>query len=112
VYLNVLGFDYSLCKKYFMERLMVLGAIWLEKPIMLEDEEGVIIPTRRLCEGQHIKYETNFLSHVTENQHANATIVQCRGDIYSTVLLLDIVTNDFEVHTIVIKDEGNIFKKR
>ena len=95
-----------------MERLMVLGAIWLEKPIMLEDEEGFVIPTRRLCEGRHISYANNFLSHVSQSTPANATIVQCRGDIHSTVLLLDIVTNDFEVHTIVIKDEGNIFKKR
>jgi hypothetical protein len=112
VYLNVFGFDYSLCKKYFMERLMVLGAIWLEKPIMLEDEEGVIIPTRRLCEGQHISYANNFLNHVSPSNPANATIVQCRGDLYSTVLLLDIVTNDLKTRTIVIKDEGNIFKKR
>ena len=95
-----------------MERLMVLGAIWLEKPIMLEDEEGVIIPTHRLCEGQHISYANNFLSHVSQSNPANATIVQCRGDIYSTVLLLDIVTNDFETQTIVIKDENNLLNKK
>jgi hypothetical protein len=95
-----------------MNGLMVLKAIWLEKFLFVEEADGEIVKTHRLCEGQHIKYETNFLSHVTENQHANATIVQCRGDIHSTVLLLDIVTNDFEVHTIVIKDENNLLKKK
>jgi len=95
-----------------MNGLMVLKSIWLEKFLFVEEAEGKIVRTKRLCEGQHIRYGTNFLSHVTEDNPAKATIVQCRGDAYSTVLLIDIITNDFEVHTIVIKDENNLLKKK
>lgn len=95
-----------------MEGLMILKAIWIDKFLFVEEAEGEIVKTTRLCEGQHIRYGTNFLSHVTEDKPANATIIQCRGDAYSTVLLIDIITNDFEVQTMVIKDERNIFPKR
>jgi hypothetical protein len=95
-----------------MNGLMVLKAIWVDDFLFIEEAEGKVVKTKRLCEGQHIRYGTNFLSHVTEQNPANATIIQCRGDAYSTVLLLDIVTNDFEVHTIVIKDENNLLKKK
>jgi hypothetical protein len=95
-----------------MEGLMILAAIWVDNFLFVEEVDGKIVQTKRLREGQHIRYGTNFLSHVTEDNPANATIIQCRGDAYSTVLLIDIITNDFEVQTIVIKDEGNIFPKR
>lgn len=95
-----------------MEGLMELAAIWIDKAIKVEEEDGTIIPTVRLCKGQHIRCENGLVSHVTEQYPANATIIQCRGDAYSTVLLIDIITNDFEVQTMVIKDEGNIFQKR
>jgi len=95
-----------------MEKLMILKAIWVDNWLCVEEIDGKVIKTKRLCEGQHIRYGTNFLSHVTEENPANATIIQCRGDVYSTVLLIDIVTNDFEVQTMVIKDENNLFSKK
>ena len=95
-----------------MEGLMELAAIWIDKAIKVEEEDGKIIPTVRLCKGQHIRCENGFVSHVTEQYPANATIVRCRGDLYNTILLLDIVNNNFEVEIRVVKDERNIFPKR
>lgn len=93
-----------------MEHLMELAAIWMDKAIKVE-EDGMIVPTVRLCKGQHIRCEKGYIGHVTEQSPANATIVGCRGDAYSTILLLDIVTNDFEIETRVVKDERNLFSE-
>ena len=94
-----------------MEGLMELAAIWIERDMYVEEVDGQVVKTKRLHAGQHIRYGENYLSHVTEQSPANATIVSCRGDIHSTVLLIDLITNEFEVITMLIKDERNLFPK-
>ncbi len=95
-----------------MNGLIELSAIWMNKAIIVEEEDGTIIPTIRLRKGQHIRCEKGGITNVTEQSPANATIVNCRGDLFDTILLLDVVTNDFETEIRIIKDENNLFNKR
>ena len=88
-----------------MEELMKLAAIWLEKPVFVEDENGKVFNTVRIYKGMNIRWNNKWFEPITKDSPANATIEECWGDAFSTVLKMDIIKNDFKTHTIILKWE-------
>ena len=88
-----------------MDDMLKLAAIWLEKPVFVEDENGKVFSTLRICKGQNIRWNNKWFEEINPEAPVNATIEECWGDVNSTVLKMDIIRNDLKTHTIILKWE-------
>jgi len=71
---------------------MELAAIWLEKPLQMEDRRG-----SRIAPGDLVKVQDNRLIDLPIGEKATHKVIGCTGTITSSSLsftLIDIVTNE------------------
>ena len=88
-----------------MNQLMKLKAIWIGDGVRIEDEDGSLTRSVRVCKGQHIRVEDGVIVDCSIYKPANYTILDCYGDIFSSVLEIELVDNAGVVSRLRIKDE-------
>lgn len=88
-----------------MNQLMKLAAIWIGDGVRIEDEDGSLTRSVRVCKGQHIRVEDEGIVDCSIYKPANYTILDCYGDIFSSVLEIELVNNAGVISRLRIKDE-------
>lgn len=88
-----------------MNQLMKLAAIWIGDGVRIEEEDGSLTRSVRVCKGQHIRVEDEVIVDCSIYKPANYTILDCYGDIFSSVLEIELVDNAGVVSRLRIKDE-------
>ena len=88
-----------------MNKIMKLAAIWIGDGVRIEEEDGSLTRSVRVCKGQHIRVEDEVIVDCSIYKPANYTILECYGDIFSSVLEIELVDNAGIVSRLRIKDE-------
>ena len=88
-----------------MNKIMKLAAIWIGDGVRIEEEDGSLTRSVRVCKGQHIRVEDEVIVDCSIYKPANYTILECYGDIFSSVLEIELVDNAGVVSRLRIKDE-------
>ena len=88
-----------------MNKIMKLAAIWIGDGVRIEEEDGSLTRSVRVCKGQHIRVEDEVIVDCSIYKPANYTILECYGDIFSSVLEIELVNNAGVISRLRIKDE-------
>ena len=86
-----------------MSKLSPLAAIWLDSKVTVETEEGELLNTLRITKGMHVYVNHGTILDCSEERKANYTILECRGDIYSTQLEIELSGNDGSEYKLILK---------
>lgn len=86
-----------------MNKLMELKAIWLDSPVVVETEDGVLESKIRICKGMHVYVAYNTILDCSNERSANASIFELLGDIYSTQLEAILILNNGEKVKLILK---------
>jgi hypothetical protein len=86
-----------------MDKLMQLAAILLENKVVVEDENGELKSTLRVSKGQHIRVVSGTILDVRTDAPANYSILDCKGDVFSTQLELELIGNDGSEYKLILK---------
>ena len=84
---------------------MKLAAIWIGDGVRIEEEDGSLIRSVRVCKGQHIRVEDGVIVDCSIYKPANYTVLDCYGDVFSSVLEIELVDNAGVISRLRIKDE-------
>ena len=86
-----------------MLKLIPLAAIWLNEPLIVETEDNQLVKAIRITKGMSVRVLHNTLLDVREDAPANATILECIGDVYSIRLELDLVDSTGKEFKLILK---------
>jgi hypothetical protein len=86
-----------------MDKLMQLAAIWLDSKVIVETAEGELKSTLRIEKGQHIRVVSGTILDVRPDAPANYSILDCKGDVFSTQLELELIGNDGSEYKLILK---------
>ena len=86
-----------------MSKLMPLAAIWLNDKVTVETETGELLHTLRITKGMHVYVNHGTILDCSEERRANYTILECKGDIYSTQLEVELIGNDGSEYKLILK---------
>lgn len=90
-----------------MNKIMKLAAIWIGDGVRIEEEDGSLTRSVRVCKGQHIRVENEVIVDCSIYKPANYTVLDCYGDVFSSVLEIELVNNSGVISRLRIKDERN-----
>lgn len=94
-------------KTKYMNKIMKLAAIWIGNGVSIEDEYGSLTRSVRVCKGHHIRVEDEVIVDCSIYKPANYTVLDCYGDVFSSVLEIELVDNAGVISRLRIKDERN-----
>lgn len=86
-----------------MLKLMELAAIWLDSKVVVETENGELLNTLRITKGMHIRVVSGTILDIREDAPANYTVLKCLGDIYSSQLQMELISNSGEILKLILK---------
>ena len=83
--------------------LMKLAAIWLDYSVKLEHIDGKEWTTPRIISGDSIGLKDGEIVNIDEQDAEQVTVIDCYGDVYSSVLRMEVACNDGSTKVLNIK---------